>query len=82
MTYDVDGNVECEACSAAVEERRRWLGAAVLAWIGVGYLAALAVAVLVFHKRPFVGGLAAIVALGLGRALQSYVHPPVISRRT
>ena len=47
----------------------------------VGYLATLALGVLAFRAKPFVGGIAAIVAIALGRALQMVLRPPDVKRR-
>jgi hypothetical protein len=80
-TYDVDGRLHCETCGRDAEDKSKALGSALLALVGVGYLAALAVGVLVFRAKPFVGGIAAIVAIALGRALQIYMRPPVVTRR-
>lgn len=80
-SWDVDGRAACEACGAASDERSRALGSALLAFVAVGYLAALAIGYLVFRGRPFVGGLAAVVAIALGRALQIYLRPPIVTRR-
>jgi len=52
-----------------------------LAFVGVGYLATLAIGILVFRARPFVGGLAAVVAIALGRVLQLFVRPRIVIRR-
>jgi predicted nucleic acid-binding Zn ribbon protein len=79
--YDVDGRVCCEACGRAEEDRSRSLGSTLLAFVGVGYLATLAVGVAIFHARPFVGGIAAIAAIALGRVLQIVIRPPVVIRR-
>ena len=80
-TYEVDGRVCCERCGEAEDARSRGLGVAVVALVGVGYLATLAIGVLLFRARPFIGGLAAIVAIGLGRTLQLAMRPPVVVRR-
>lgn len=80
--YDVDGRACCETCGRAEEERGRSLGSALLAVVGFGYLATLAVSYLVFHAQPFVGGIAAIAAIALGRAAQVYLRPPAVTRRT
>jgi hypothetical protein len=80
-SFDVDGKPACEACGAAADERSRALGSALLTFVGVGYLATLAIGYLLFRARPFVGGLAAVVAIALGRALQMYLRPQVVSRR-
>jgi hypothetical protein len=79
--YDVDSDVCCERCGRDAEDRSRAIGLALLGFVGVGYLASLAVAVLVFHTRPFIGGIAAIAAIGSGRVLQMVLRPPVVSRR-
>jgi len=81
LPYDVDGAVACEACAALVDDRGRALGSAMLAFVAVGYLATLAIGYLVFRARPFVGGLAAVVAIALGRLLQVYVRAPTVTRR-
>ena len=81
LTWDVDGNATCEACGERADERSRAIGSALLLFVGVAYLAALAVALFVFHGRPFVGGLSAVVALVVSRALQAYLAPPVPTRR-
>jgi hypothetical protein len=80
-SYDLDGAICCERCGRTTEDESNALSAGLLASIGVGYLAALAVGVLVFHARPFVGGLAAIVAIALGRLMQLLVKTPVVTRR-
>jgi len=81
LAYDVDGGVACESCGALEDERSRAIGSAVLAFVAVGYLAALAIGYLVFRGRPFIGGLAAVVAIALGRALQLYIRPRTVTRR-
>lgn len=80
-TYELDGKPCCERCGRAKEDDRNALSSGLLALIGVGYLATLAIGILVFKPRPFVGGLAAIVALGLGRTLQMHAKGPSLSRR-
>jgi hypothetical protein len=81
LAYDVDGRVACAKCGAIEDERSRSLGSALVALVSVGYLAALAIGYLVFKARPFVGGLAAVVAIALGRTLQLYLRPPIVTRR-
>lgn len=81
LVFDVDGGGACAACAASQDDRSRALGSALLAFVGVGYLATLAIGYLLFRGRPFVGGLAAVVSIGLGRALQIYLKPPVVTRR-
>ncbi|MDB4939438.1 MAG: hypothetical protein JWP87_6410 [Labilithrix sp.] len=71
----------CEGCGRAQEEDASSLSSGLLALVGVGYLATLAVGIVVFKARPFVGGLAAIVAIALGRALSLFVKPITATRR-
>ncbi len=77
----LDGGWCCESCGRKHEGDARELGSGLLAFVGVGYLATLAIGIVLFKARPFVGGLAAIVAIGLGRAMQLLVHAPAVSRR-
>lgn len=49
---------------------RRAVGSALFAVVAMSYLAFVAVGVLVFRGRPFVGGAAAVFALALSRVLQ------------
>jgi hypothetical protein len=79
--YDVDSDVCCERCGRQAEDRSRAIGSALLGFVGVCYLASLALAVLVFHKRAFIGGIAAIAAIGSGRLLQMVLRPAAVSRR-
>lgn len=81
LVYDVNGQPACDDCGASEDDRGRALGAALLAVVSVGYLATLAIGYLVFRARPFVGGLAAVIAIVLGRALQIFLRPPVVTRR-
>lgn len=81
LTYEVDGDLACNECGAMEDDRSRSLGSALLALVAVGYLATLAVGFLVFRARPFVGGLAAVVAIALGRALQLFLQVPIVTRR-
>jgi hypothetical protein len=80
IAFDVDGKASCEACGVAAEERARALGTGLLALVGVGYLATLAIGVALFHARPFIGGIAALVAIGLGRVLQLVIPLPLAVR--
>jgi hypothetical protein len=79
--YDIDGCVCCEACGRAEEERSRSLGSALLGFVGVGYLLALALGLLVFHAKPYIGGIAAVAAIVLGRVLQIVFRPSTVTRR-
>lgn len=80
-TFDIDGAFGCETCGRRREDEARELGSGLLALVGVGYLATLALGIVVFKARPFVGGLAAVVAIALGRALQLLVKTPAVMRR-
>ncbi len=80
--WTVDGQPACDSCAQDAEARSRDLGAGLLALVGVGYLATLAIAYLVFKARPLIGGIAAIVAIALGRALQLVIKRPVLERRS
>ena len=81
-TYELDGARCCERCGLEKAAQNDALSSGLLALIGVGYLFMLAVGIVVFKARPFVGGLAAIFAIGLGRAMQLFVKTPVVTRRT
>jgi hypothetical protein len=81
LPYEVDGSEACETCGVAEDDRSRALGSALLAFVGAGYLATLALGYIFFRARPFVGGLAAVVAIALGRMLQVYLRPPIVTRR-
>jgi hypothetical protein len=74
LTYEIDGNSVCTECGEAEQDRGRGFGTAILGIVSVGYLATLAIGYLVFKAKPFVGGLAAVVAIVLGRALQMLVR--------
>ena len=80
-TYDLDGKPCCETCGRREEEDSHALSSGLLALVAVGYLATLAVGIIVFKARPFVGGLAAVVAIALGRAIQFLVKAPNVTRR-
>lgn len=80
-TFAMDGDFGCEHCGRQREAEAAELSSGLLALVGVGYLATLAIGILLFRPQPFVGGLAAIVAIGLGRALQLLVQSPAVSRR-
>ncbi len=80
-TYHLDGASCCERCGRTKEDDGNALSSGLLASIGVGYLATLAIGVVIWHARPFVGGLAAIVAIALGRIMQLVVKTPLVTRR-
>jgi hypothetical protein len=81
LVYEVDGRAACEPCGREEAERGSALGSSVLAFVGVGYLATLALGFLLFKGRAFIGGLAAVVAIAIGRGLQVFVKTPVVTRR-
>jgi hypothetical protein len=80
-TYDLDGAPCCERCGITKEEDSQALSAGLLTTIAAGYLATLAIGIVLFKARPFIGGLAAVVAIGLGRAMQLMMKPPSVTRR-
>jgi hypothetical protein len=80
-TFTIAGEPCCEACGTAEEDRARWLGSAMIALVGVGYLATLAIGVLIWKTRPYVGGIAAVVAIALGRVMQMFIRPSAAKRR-
>lgn len=80
MTYEVDGDETCSSCGERHDDRGRAVGANLVMLVAVAYLATLAVGFVVFRGRLFVGGFAAILAIVLGRTLQSHVHVPSVVR--
>ena len=80
-TWELEAAPCCERCGKQRDEDSQSLNAGLLAMIGVGYLATLAIGIVVFRVRPFVGGLAAVVAIALGRAMQVLVKAPSVTRR-
>lgn len=80
-TFTIDGEPGCESCGRKEEDRAQAIGSALLALVGVGYLATLAIGVMLFRPRPLVGGIAALVAIGLGRILQVVVRTSSVRRR-
>jgi hypothetical protein len=80
-TYEREGASCCERCGRDKEDEGNALSSGFLALIGVGYLATLALGIVIFKAQPFVGGLAAIVAIALGRLMQLLVKMPLVTRR-
>ena len=80
--YEIDDRVACESCGREAYARSRATGLSLFAVIAVGYLATLAVCVVVFRPRPWVGGLAAVVSIAIGRVLQLVLRPSVVNVRT
>jgi hypothetical protein len=79
--YLADGRTLCAICGAREEARSRSLGFALFVLTGVGYLTTIAVCVVLMKPRAFIGGLAAVVAIGVGRALQLALRLPVVVPR-
>ncbi len=80
-SFERDGSPCCERCGRVKEEERNDLSSGLLALIAVGYLATLVLGAVLFKARPIIGGLAAVVAIALGRALQLLVQSTPVSRR-
>ena len=80
-SFESAGSPCCERCGRMKEEERNDLSSGLLALVAVGYLATLALTAVLLKARPITGGLAAVVAIALGRALQLVVHSPSVSRR-
>ena len=81
VSFELDGSPCCERCGRAKEQERNDLSSGLLALVAVGYLSTLALGAVLLNARPFTGGLAAVVAIALGRAMQLLVHSPAVSRR-
>jgi len=79
--FEIDGKACCADCAREVEAQARDVGSGMLALVGVGYLLTLAVGFAIWKGRPFIGGLAAVVAIALGRALQLVLKAPAVTRR-
>ena len=77
-TKSVDGKPACADCAATATERHLAVRESILVIVAVGYLGALAVGFVILKGRPIVGGLAAVIALMLGRTLQVYLRAPVV----
>lgn len=80
-TFELDGKACCADCARDVEAQSRDVGSGMLTLVGVGYLLTLAVGFAIWQRRPFIGGLAAVVAIALGRALQVVLKAPAVTRR-
>ncbi len=79
--FECDGSLCCERCGRLQDAERNDLSSGLLALVAVGYLATLAIGSVLLKAKPVVGGLAAVVAIALGRALQILVQTPAVSRR-
>lgn len=80
-SFEIDGHVACAECGKREMAASRGTATALFACVGVGYLATLAIAVSLWPPRPYHGGLAAVVAILLGRALQVWLRPRSVTRR-
>ena len=61
----------------AARVRTRTFGASVPILASIAYLVALSIGYVALKGRPIVGGLAAVAALFVGRALQIFVFRPI-----
>ena len=61
----------------AARERVKTFGASLPILASIAYLLALSLGYFALKGRPIVGGLAAVAALFVGRALQIFVFRPV-----
>lgn len=75
----IDGQPACATCGDEADERVRSLGSLTFALVCVVYLGALALGFVAFRGRPFVGGVAAVLAIALGRALQLALRLPTVT---
>jgi hypothetical protein len=80
-TFERGGDPCCERCGRTAEDDQNALSSGLLGLVAVGYLATLVLGTVLLKARPFVGGLAAVVAIALGRAMQLLVKAPAVSRR-
>jgi hypothetical protein len=80
-TYEVDGHAACDGCGRKEMETSKGIATALFACVGVGYLATIAIAVSLSPPRPYHGGLAAVVAIALGRGLQLWLKPRTVTPR-
>jgi hypothetical protein len=81
-TFEVDGHAACDACGKKELATSHGIATALFACVGVGYLATIAIAIAIAPPRPYHGGLAAVVAILLGRTLQLWLRPRAVTRRT
>ena len=63
--HTIGGIAACEECA---------LSSTIAVFVSVAYLATLALAYAILKTRTIVGGIAAVVALVSGRALQVWLH--------
>lgn len=80
-TWDVDGHAACDACGKKEIATSRGITTALFACTGVGYLATIALLVSIWSPRPYHGGIAAVVAILLGRILQFWLRPRMVMPR-
>jgi hypothetical protein len=70
-TFTVEGAASCTGCAARAQERSDVLGGLLVFVVGAAYLVLLALGFAAASKARVLGaGIAAIGAIGLGRALQ------------
>ena len=80
-TFEIDGHAACDGCGKRELETSRGIATALFACVGVGYLATIAIAISISPPRPYHGGLAAVVAILLGRTLQFWLKPRTVTPR-
>lgn len=82
LVFAQAGEPLCERCGSAELARIAARGSAAIVIIALGYLVALAVSYHLFKARPYVGGIAALAAIALGRVLQVWLTPQAVTRRS
>ena len=80
-TFEVDGHAACDACGKKEMETSHGIATALFACVGVGYLATIALLVSIWPPRAYHGGIAAVVAILLGRVLQFWLRPRMVMPR-
>jgi len=78
LVFDADDEGRaCASCGARQSE----LGAALLGFVAVAFLAMVALGYLILRANPLVGALSAIVAIAFGRLLHRALRLRTLSRR-
>ena len=80
-TWEVEGHVACDACGKKEVATSRGIATALFACVAVGYLATIVIMVSIFPPRAWHGGIAAVVAILLGRVLQFWLRPRLVTAR-
>ena len=79
--YEIDGDDGCDSCGRVEDAKSRTVGTTLLALVGLSYLVAVAVGVVLFKPRPFVGGMAAVFSIAMRYTLQTWLRPRAVIRR-